>query len=151
MNISSISDQTDKINYTLAKCCNPMPGEEVVGFLSSDNKNIEVHRTSCDEAIQFMSTHGDRIVKSKWINESVEFLAGIKFVGIDKPGLLNKITKIVSLDMKLNIQSVTFDTSTGLFEGIIKIYINDTNLLNQMIENFRKIEEIKQVYRITRN
>ncbi len=147
-----IGDKVANFRYTISNCCNPIPGDEIMGFLSGEKNNeIIVHQTICKDAIQLMSTYGNNIVNAKWYNETVEFLAGIQFAGIDKPGVLNKITEIISLEMHLNIHSVSFTTSNGLFEGIIKIFIDNTQKLNTMIENFRKIDAVKQVYRITRN
>ena len=147
-----IGNKVENLRFSIAKCCSAIPGDEIIGFWTDESKNdIIVHRTNCANAIQLMSTYSNKIVNAKWYNEAVEFLAGIQFAGIDKPGILNKLTNIISVEMHLNIHSISFSTSNGLFEGVIKIFVDDINKLNRMIENFRKIDAVKQVYRIIRN
>ena len=143
-----LGDKTSKIKYKLSLCCNPIPGDEVFGLIFS-NKKIEVHRTNCKHATQLMSRYGNRIVQAKWINEnSLAFLAKIKFTGIDKIGIINNITKVISNELNINIHSINFDSNDGIFEGTIALFIEDRQRLNYLIKNMEKINGIKKVLRI---
>ena len=133
-------------NYGLGKCCGPLPGDDIIGLEKGDR--IIIHRTSCEEAISFMSNYGSRIVKAKWADQAnVSFLAAIKVVGLDKQGMLNDIIKIISLRMKLNIRRVTIDAEDGMFEGIFSIYVHNIDELTQVTQ---KIENLKNVYTASR-
>ena len=145
-----LGDEVSDITYTVALCCNPIPGDDVIGF-QNESGNIEIHRTNCPEAINLMSRHGDRIIKAKWkYRESVSFLTGIRIKGLDKKGLIRKITEIISDDFNLNIRSFHLDTSEGMTEGTILFYVHDNQILKNVIESLKKIREIIKVNRLDR-
>ncbi|MCF8227764.1 MAG: RelA/SpoT family protein [Bacteroidales bacterium] len=145
-----IGGDLTKINYEIAACCNPIPGDDVVGFIDK-NGNINVHRTNCPEAIKLMSRFGNRIIKSKWRkDETISFLAGLRIHGIDNIGFINELSKIISLDFKLNIRSFHLESSEGILNAIVLIYLPDTGILNKLIERLKKVKEIKKVTRIKR-
>jgi GTP pyrophosphokinase len=145
-----LSDDMAEMNYSIAKCCQPIPGDDVIGFLSPEDK-ILIHRTNCNEAIRMMSRYGNRIVKAKWrYKESVGFLSGIKISGIDKQGLIRKITEIISDKHNISIRSFHMDTSEGTTEGTIMVYVQDTITLNKLINNLKKIKELVSVKRLDR-
>ncbi len=144
-----LGENVSNIKQTIATCCNPIAGDSVIGVIISDNE-IEVHRTNCTVAIQLMAKKGDRIVKAKWRNEqeNVDFLAGIKIKGFDHKGLVNNITAVIYHDFKINSRSINFESSEGLFEGTIMLYIQNVDYLQKLIEKLKTIEGIKKVERI---
>ncbi|MCF8332173.1 MAG: RelA/SpoT family protein [Bacteroidales bacterium] len=137
-----------KMNYVLAECCNPIPGDDVIGFIKP-NKGLEVHRTNCPVAIERMSTFGNSAVKAKWKETpTVEFLTGIKINGIDKVGLVNDITKIISEELSVNIRSLEIKSHDGLSEGIIMLYLSNTYNLKNLITKLQRVEGVQKVQRI---
>ncbi|MFO8087706.1 MAG: RelA/SpoT family protein [Bacteroidales bacterium] len=140
-----------KMNYVLAECCNPIPGDDVIGFIKP-NKGLEVHRTNCPVAIERMSTFGKSAVKAKWKETpTVEFLTGIKINGVDKVGLVNDITKIISEELNVNIRSLEIKSHDGLSEGIIMLYLSNTDHLKSLINKLEKIDGVQKVQRIRKN
>jgi GTP pyrophosphokinase len=145
-----LGDDITQIKYILARCCSPIPGDDVVGFLN-DNGTIQIHRTNCPDAIDLMSRFGKRIVKAKWKNkESIGFLTGIKIQGVDKKGFIRKVTEIITEKHNINIRSFHLDTSEGMTEGKIMLYLHDTQTLHKLIENLMKVKEIIKVTRLDR-
>lgn len=145
-----IGGDITNIQYEIASCCHPIPGDDVVGFIE-DKGPIRIHHTNCKEAIQLMSRHANRIIKTKWRKkESIAFLAGLRISSIDHVGLINKITKIVSIKYKLNIRGFHLESSEGLTQAAIMVYVPDTQILNKLIEEIKTIKEIKKVTRIKR-
>lgn len=142
-----IGDDLDVVDYKFATCCKPIPGDDVFGFLTSTD-GIKIHRTSCPNATELMSNHGTRVIKAKWTSQQeIAFLAGIQIIGTDRIGMINDITKIISSELKVNMRSLTLDTNDGIFEGKIKLYVNDKLHLNLMIEKLRKLEAVESVTR----
>ncbi|MFW6224282.1 MAG: 2-oxo acid dehydrogenase subunit E2, partial [Bacteroidota bacterium] len=138
-----------KMNYALADCCNPIPGDDVIGFIKP-GKGLEVHRTNCPRAIERMSTYGKTAVKAKWKETpTVEFLTGIKINGIDKIGLVNDIIKIISEELNVNIRSLEIKSHDGLSEGVIMLYISNTDHLKNLINKLEKVEGTGPGNRIT--
>ena len=137
----------EKLPYKTASCCNPIPGDDIVGLIR-DNC-IEVHRTNCKHAIDEMSKYGNRIIKAKWReNEKITFLAGIKLVGIDRKGLLQEITSVISEVWNINIRGLVMESSEGIFEGSLMVYISDAENLSKLIDNIKAIDGIEKVVRI---
>lgn len=137
----------EKLPYKTASCCNPIPGDDIVGLIR-DNC-IEVHRTNCKHAIDEMSKYGNRIIKAKWReNEKITFLAGIKLVGIDRKGLLQEITSVISEVWNINIRGLVMESSEGIFEGSLMVYISDAENLNKLIDNIKAIDGIEKVVRV---
>ncbi|WP_199117359.1 bifunctional (p)ppGpp synthetase/guanosine-3',5'-bis(diphosphate) 3'-pyrophosphohydrolase [Pedobacter sp. ASV28] len=142
-----IGEDLQKIDYTLAACCNPIPGDDVFGFVTV-NEGIKIHRTNCPNAAQLMANYGYRVVKAKWNRQQeLTFLTGLHIVGIDDVGLINNITKVISNDFKVNMRSITVDTNDGIFDGSIKIFVNDREHLDHLIKN---LLEVKGVTGVTR-
>ena len=143
-----IGDKMEQLDYKLSPCCNPIPGDDVFGFITTD-EGIKIHRVNCPNAVHLLSHYAYRVVKAKWVNEHLlSFLAGIKIKGIDKLGLVNEITKIISNEHQVNMRSIKFDTEDGLFEGEIMVYVYDTKHLNRLIKNLKKVEGVTSVYRM---
>ena len=134
-------------NHVLARCCNPLPGDDVLGFDQGDK--VVIHRTGCDKAISLMSNFSSNIIRAKWVEgqADVEFLAGIRVVGIDKQGMLNDLIRIISLRMKINIRKVTIESQDGMFEGLFHLYVRNTRELSELID---RIESLPNVYTVGR-
>ncbi|MBB2150886.1 RelA/SpoT family protein [Pedobacter gandavensis] len=142
-----IGEDLQKIDYTLAACCNPIPGDDVFGFVTV-NEGIKIHRTNCPNAAQLMANYGYRIIKAKWNRQQeLTFLTGLHIIGIDDVGLINNITKVISGDFKVNMRSITVDTDNGIFDGSIMVYVNDKEHLDNLIKN---LLEVKGVTAVTR-
>ncbi len=146
-----LSDDIEDIRYVISRCCNPIPGDDVMGFISRKGK-IMIHRTNCPVAIQSMSSYGNRIIKAKWkTNESIGFLTGIKLKGVDKKGLVKQISEVIYDKHDLGIRSFNLNTHDGLTDAVIMLYIKNTETLNQLIDNLKKIPEIQKISRIDRS
>jgi guanosine-3',5'-bis(diphosphate) 3'-pyrophosphohydrolase len=142
-----IGEDLQKIDYTLAACCNPIPGDDVFGFVTV-SEGIKIHRTNCPNAAQLMANYGYRVVKAKWNSQKeVTFLTGLHIIGIDDVGLINNITKVISNDFKVNMRSITVDTDNGIFDGSIMIYVNDKDHLDKLIENLLEVRGVTGVTR----
>ncbi len=140
-------ESSDKIKYTLAQCCNPIPGDSVFGFVST-GKGLSIHRTNCPNAAQMMANYGHRIVKTKWAkNKEISFLTGLKIIGLDDVGVVNKISNVISGEMKINIAALTIESMEGLFEGTIKIFVHDKEELDDLVEHLKKLNGIQSVKR----
>ena len=137
----------DSFDTQPAPCCKPVQGDRVVGIVSNDK--IMVHRTNCPTAIHEMSTHEDRIVRVRWRpGEKIAFLTGITITAIDRKGLLQQLTRIISEDMNLNMRAITLETSEGVVHGLIMLYVHNLSRLDQLIESIRAIEGVEQVQRV---
>jgi guanosine-3',5'-bis(diphosphate) 3'-pyrophosphohydrolase len=142
-----IGEDMDVVDYVLAKCCNPIPGDEVFGFVTV-NEGIKIHRTSCPNALELLSNHGNRVIKARWTSQQqIAFLAGLKIVGTDRVGLINDLTKVISNELKVNMRSITVDSDSGIFEGTIKLYVHSTNHLDSLINNLSKVPGVLKVSR----
>jgi guanosine-3',5'-bis(diphosphate) 3'-pyrophosphohydrolase len=142
-----IGEDLQKIDYNLAACCNPIPGDDVFGFVTV-SEGIKIHRTNCPNAAQLMANYGYRIVKAKWNKQQeLTFLTGLHIVGIDDVGLINNITKVISGDFKVNMRSITVDTDNGIFDGSIMIFVNDKEHLDNLIKNLLQVKGVTGVTR----
>ena len=137
----------DVVEYKLAKCCTPIPGDEVFGFVTV-SEGIKIHRTNCYNAPELLSNHNNRVIKAKWTSQhEVAFLTGLKVVGTDRVGLINDVSKIISEELKVNMSSIAFRTEQGIFEGEIMLYVNDTRHLDLLISKLEKVEGVVKVAR----
>lgn len=137
------------LSYTVAPCCNPIPGDPVIGLVASDHLPIQIHRTNCPRAQEFMTIHGHWMVKVNWDNhESIAFVAEIKITGIDRQGLSNEITRIISNDLDLNIKSIHIDAENGLTVGAIAFFVRNTSELDGVVDKLGRVEGITHVTRI---
>lgn len=140
-------ESSDKIQYALAKCCNPIPGDDVFGFVSI-GKGLIIHRINCPNAAQMLANYGHRVVKTKWAkNKEISFLTELKIIGMDDVGVVHKITNIISGDMKINIAGLTIESREGLFEGTIKIFVHDKDELEELVTRLKSLQGIQRVDR----
>ena len=137
----------EKLNYKLSKCCKPIPGDNVFGFLTI-NEGLTVHKYSCKNTISMQSKFAYRVMTAKWIDSSkYEFASTIKIVGIDNHGLLNTITKIISENLNLNMKKSVFTTEGDTFKGEIILTVKNIRILNEVIEKLKKIPGVDKVVR----
>lgn len=142
-----IGEDFKNIQYKLAKCCNPIPGDAVFGFITI-NEGIKIHRNNCVNAEHLMSKMAYRCVKAKWKSkELVSHLASLRLVGIDNIGIVNRITEIISNQHNVNMKSISFEANDGLFEGRIQVLVYDKEHLDELIGKFELIEGVKRVER----
>ena len=145
----SIGEDIKNVNYRLAKCCNPIPGDRVFGFVTNEG-NITIHRINCPNAKSMQDRYGYRIIKVKWNGiENGVSQATINILGDNHQGLLGKITKVISEDMQVDMKNALFNTNKeGLFEGRITIQIPDIESLEQLMDRIKAIEGITEVVRV---
>ncbi|HUS87007.1 MAG TPA: RelA/SpoT family protein [Bacteroidales bacterium] len=137
-----------KALYEIAKCCNPIPGDEVIGYLSHDNSLI-IHKPKCPVAIRLMSSEGNQLIAVKWtIHKLVSFLARIQFRGIDRIGIVSEVTTIISKELNVNIRNINVSVYEGIFEGTIDLYVHHTKDLNNLIMKLVNITGMESVKRI---
>jgi GTP pyrophosphokinase len=137
-----------KVEYTLAKCCNPIPGDDVFGYVTA-TEGLKIHTTKCPNAIRLLGNQAHRVIATKWSkNHEVAFLTRLKIRGIDEVGVMSKITEVISGEMKMNIRSISIDSMDGIFEGDFMIYVNDTLQLEQVIQKLLALNGIQNVERI---
>ncbi len=140
-------ESSDKIMYTLAKCCHPIPGDDVFGFVST-GKGLIIHRTNCPNAAQLMANYSHRVVKTKWAkNKEISFLTGLKIIGLDDVGVINKITNVISGDLKINIAGLTIESREGMFEGTIRVFVHDKEELEELVLRLKSLNGIQTVDR----
>jgi GTP pyrophosphokinase len=138
----------EKLDYTISTCCNPIPGDTVFGFITIKD-GIKIHKKNCPNALRMQSNYDYRILKAKWIDSTQEeFTVSIDLTGIDKIGLLNNITNVISENMNMNIRKLNFETDGGIFKGNIIISVKTNNLVNKVIEKLKKLNGIEKVKRL---
>lgn len=140
--------EEEKLDYKLANCCNPIPGDEVFGFLTVA-EGIKVHKKNCPNAVSLQSNYAYRIMQAKWIDSTQqEFLVQILVSGIDHMGLVNDITKEISSNMHVNMKSLSFESDDGLFSGKINVIVKNNTLVKKLLEKLKKINGIDKVTRV---
>jgi len=133
------------VNY--ASCCNPIPGDEVFGFVSKTG-TINIHRSNCRNASDLLVNHADRILDVDWSHQKdVQFVAALRLMGEDRVGMVNDITTVISKNLKTNIRSLTIDTEDGIFSGTIMLHVSDLEHLKRLMERLKRIDGIHGVYR----
>jgi len=140
-------ESSDKIMYNLANCCKPIPGDDVFGFVTT-GKGLTIHRNNCPNAAKLLSQYGHRIVKTKWAkNKEISFLTGLKIIGMDDVGVVNKITSIISGDLRINISAITIESKEGVFEGTIRLFVHDKEELEELVVRLKSLNGIQSVDR----
>jgi len=143
-----LKEDQDNTRYSLAKCCNPIPGEQVIGYLSAED-HVNIHKTGCKELAKYMANHGERIVAAKWTKfKKQSYLTRLQLNGFDRVGVVNQVTNVISKEHNINMRSVKFDTHEGIFEGDLFLYIHNSEDLKNLIARLKKIKGIDNVVRI---
>lgn len=140
-------ESSDRIMYTLANCCKPIPGDDVFGFVTT-GEGLKIHRTNCPNAARLMANYGHRVVKTKWAkNKEVSFLTGLKIIGIDDVGVIHKITNLISGELKVNISKMSIEAAEGIFEGNVKVFVHDKEELENLVKELLNLPGIERVDR----
>lgn len=140
-------ESSDKIMYTLANCCKPIPGDDVFGFVTT-GEGLKIHRTTCPNATRLMANYGHRVVKTKWAkNKEISFLTGLKIIGLDDVGVIHKITNLISGELKVNISAMTIEAKEGIFEGNVKVFVHDKDELERLVQALLALQGIERVDR----
>jgi len=141
-------ESSDKILYKLAQCCQPIPGDDVFGFITS-GEGLKIHRTDCPNAPQLLANYGHRVVKTKWAkNKEISFLSGVRILGLDDVGVIQKITNVISAELKMNMRSISIDSHDGVFDGTIMVYVHDREELDTLCQQLVALEGINSVERL---
>lgn len=147
-NSDLISDDFNELDYSVSKCCNPIPGDDVIGLVFP-NEPIQIHKTNCEKAIKLMSQFGKNIVKAKWKHkEGIAFLAGLHIKAEDKLGFIKQVTASIADDFQLNIRTFNLVSNEGLIDMKLTLYINNTEKLKKIIEHFKKTDGVIKVTRL---
>ena len=140
--------EEEKLDYKLALCCNPIPGDKVFGFITVSD-GIKLHKKSCPNTLQLQSNFSYRIIQAKWIDSTQsDFKAELIISGIDTIGLVNEVTKIISSNHNINMISVHFESNDGVFNGKIKVVVKNISILDNLVKNIKKINGIDKVTRV---
>ncbi len=140
-------ESSDRIQYTLANCCKPIPGDDVFGFVTT-GEGLKIHRTNCPNAARLLANYGHRVVKTKWAkNKEISFLTGLKIIGLDDVGVIHKITNLISGELKFNISAMTIEAKEGIFEGNVKIFVHDKEELDELVNRLISLPGIERVDR----
>jgi GTP pyrophosphokinase len=143
-----MGEESESIEHSFAQCCNPLPGDNVFGFITL-NDGIKIHRVNCPNAVQLMSKYSYRIVQTSWSSKlKTSFLAHVQLRGIDGMGVVSRVTQRISHELNINIKSLSFESDQGVFTGHISLYVNNQNELQYILENLKKQEGIVSVERI---
>lgn len=142
-----IDGDLSNIRYHFANCCNPIPGDEVMGFISR-NGDVKIHRTACKNALHLMQNDSDRILDVKWSRTpDSQFLGAVRVVGEDRVGLVNDLTDVLAKSFKTNMKSINVNSDSGMFEGILTVYVQDIEHLERIIARLRRVPGVKTTMR----
>jgi len=142
-----MGQSSDQLDYSFAPCCNPIPGDDVFGFITI-NDGIKIHRTTCPNSVQLMSKYSYRVVKTKWNNQrDVAFLSGLKLNGIDTMGVISQVSEIITNNLHINMKSISFESKDGIYEGKIMLYVTDSEQLEIVINQMKAIEGLVSITR----
>ena len=142
--------EQDRLDYKLSTCCNPIPGDDVFGFVTI-NEGIKIHKKDCPNAISMQSNYAYRIMQAKWIDSSQQqFKAILKITGMDSLGLTNELTRVISSQMNVNIKSISLSGEAGIFKGQVTVVVQNNTILKKLMENIRKIDGIEKITRVNK-
>jgi len=143
-----IGEDLKGVDFKLAKCCNPIYGDEVFGFVSVMG-GIKIHKTDCSNAPQMIARFGYRIVKARWSGKSVgsQYPITLRIVGHDDIGIVTNITSLISKEKSISLRSISIDSNAGLFQGNLTIMVSDTKDLDSIIKKIRIVKGVKSVTR----
>ena len=142
--------EEEKLDYTLSKCCSPIPGDKVFGFLTI-NDGLKVHKRNCPNAISLQSNYAYRIMPAKWIDSTKQdFKAVLHISGVDHSGIVNNVTRIISSSSGVNLHSINISSDEGIFDGKISLSVKNSSQLNKLIKRIQKVEGVKKVERVNR-
>ena len=144
-----IDEKLEGIDYKFAKCCNPIFGDSVFGFVTINN-GVKIHRTSCPNAAQLNQKYGYRVVNVRWKETKTDksFQTVIKVVGLDELGIVSRISELISKDLGVNIRSFSMESANGMFEGRLQVYVSDTKHLEMLLYRLTRIKGVQKAVRV---
>lgn len=143
-----IGDDQDETAYSLAKCCNPIPGDEIFGFITV-NEGVRIHRTTCPNAPALLSHYGHRVIKAIWASQAEKsFLVGLRIRGTDRVGIVNDVSRVISNELQVNMRSIAIDTDGNVFEGTCAVLVPNAAYLSQLIDKLRTVPGVEEVQRL---
>ena len=147
-----IDDKIANVDYKLSKCCNPIFGDKIFGFVTV-NEGIKIHRVNCPNAAQLLSRYGYRVVKAKWTDteKTSQYQTTLKITGVDDIGIVNRITDVISKDLKVNMRSIAIESNDGMFEGTLKLFVKDTGHLKNLIDRILSVKGVLNAVRLDAN
>lgn len=141
-------ESSDKILYKLAQCCQPIPGDDVFGFITT-GEGLKIHRTDCPNAARLLANYGHRVVKTKWAkNKEISFLSGVRIIGLDDVGVIQKITNVISGELQINMRSMSIESKDGVFLGTFMVYVHDRDELDELCQKLGELNGITTVERM---
>ncbi|NJK95643.1 MAG: bifunctional (p)ppGpp synthetase/guanosine-3',5'-bis(diphosphate) 3'-pyrophosphohydrolase [Bacteroidales bacterium] len=142
------TDDGSEPNYKLAKCCNPIPGDDIIGHRSA-NDVVIIHKSRCLNAVKLVSSHGELIVPSKWTTYKIlSFLTRVSIQGIDRFGIYNQITAVITTKLNVNIRTINLASHDGIFEGYLDLYVHNAKDIDFLVSTLLKIKGIESVTRV---
>ncbi|MBR6720713.1 MAG: bifunctional (p)ppGpp synthetase/guanosine-3',5'-bis(diphosphate) 3'-pyrophosphohydrolase [Alistipes sp.] len=148
---AAAEDNDGEPEFVMAECCEPIPGDNVVGYRDPQTGRIIVHKSTCDTLIKLAAQFGQNIVKEqiKWSQQkAVSYLASVEIRGIDRTGVILDLTKLITADFSINMRAISVQSHDGIFEGTISLYVKDIDSLNVLLDNIRAIKGIEHVRRL---
>ena len=143
-----VVDKKDNIDYSLSRCCKPIPGDDIFGFVTV-GEGIKVHRTNCKNSPELLSKYAYRIIKAKWYSESgIQLITSLSIDGTDRVGVIDDITKIISSQLRVNMKSINVDLNEGIFDGKIDLFVSDTLQLSKLIKKLQNVPNVNNVVRL---
>jgi GTP pyrophosphokinase len=143
---------SEEPEYDMAECCEPIPGDKVVGYRDPKSGRVVIHKSTCDKLIKLAAQSGDNIIgedEIKWSQQkAVSYLATIEIQGLDRAGVVLDITKLITTDFNINMRTISIHSHDGIFEGTIGIYVKDIDSLNVLLDNIRHIKGVDRVKRL---
>lgn len=147
-----LREDQEKLDYQLANCCEPIPGDEIIGYRNPDSSNIVIHKSQCPTALKLNSSQAERMVQASWTSHKVlAHLARIKLQGIDRIGMANELTEKITTQLSINIRSMTIESRDGIFEGYFDLYVHNTEDLNKLISSLLKVKGVESVERVEKS
>ena len=142
-----INGELTNVKYSYANCCSPIPGDDVIGYISRTG-DVKIHRSNCKNIRHLIQTDGERIVDVEWAkNIDTRFLGAVRVIGEDRVGMINDLTDVLSKSLQTNMKSINVNSDSGMFEGILTVYVEDIDHLDRIINKLQKVEGVKSVFR----
>jgi GTP pyrophosphokinase len=137
------------LSYNVAPCCEPIPGDDITGFIDEAGKSVTIHKKQCPVAFQLSAQHGDRIIQVRWSKHTaMSFLVHLELRGLDRIGILNDLTNVITGEFNVNIRRLNLETHDGIFESNIDLYVHNTNNLDHLIDKVKKVKGVETIKRI---
>lgn len=143
------SEDGSETNYRLAKCCNPIPGDDIIGHKSANEDVVIIHKSRCPNAVKIVSAHAQLMIQAKWTTYKIlSFLARVSIRGVDRFGIYNQITTVICKELNVNMRAINIASHDGIFEGTMDLYVHNAKDLNNLLDKLSNIKGVEQVSRV---